>query len=100
MNTFISALLAGEVVPPAQLAEMQHTVPYLTGGYGLGLVSVPLSCGMAWGHGGFLAGYQTLGLGMPDGRHAFFTLNTSIAVHLIPPSNPASAYELFELALC
>jgi D-alanyl-D-alanine carboxypeptidase len=100
MNAFTSALLAGAVVPPAQLAEMQDTVPYLDGGYGLGLVSVPLSCGLAWGHGGFLAGYQTLGLALPNGRHAFLTFNSTFAVHLLPPSNPASAYTLFELALC
>jgi D-alanyl-D-alanine carboxypeptidase len=100
MNTFISALLAGDVVPPAQLAAMQHTVPYAAGGYGLGLVSVPLSCGLAWGHSGLVAGYQTFGLGLPDGRHGFLTLNSTYAVNLIPPSNPASAYDLFDRALC
>ena len=94
------ALLAGEVVPPARLAEMQDDVPYLSGGYGLGLVRVPLSCGDAWGHSGFVPGYQTIGLALPDGPHAFLSLNTSLAVNLIPPPTPATAYELFELALC
>jgi D-alanyl-D-alanine carboxypeptidase len=100
MNTFISALLAGELLAPAQLAEMQSVVPYGTGGYGLGIVSVPLSCGTAWGHAGFVAGYQTFGLGLPNGRHAFLTLNTTYAVSLRPPADPVSAYDLFELALC
>lgn len=100
MNTFMSALLAGDVVPPALLAEMQDDVPYLAGGYGLGLVRIPLSCGDAWGHSGFLAGYQTFGLAMASGRHAFYTLNTSLALNLFPPSPPASTYDLIELALC
>jgi D-alanyl-D-alanine carboxypeptidase len=100
MNTFMSALLAGKVLHPAQLAEMQRTVPYLDGGYGLGIVSVPLSCGMGWGHAGFLAGYYTFGLAMPSGRHAFLTFNSTFPVPLTPPSNPRAAYDLLELALC
>ena len=100
MNTFLSALLAGRVVPAPQLAEMLDDVPYLTGGYGLGIVRVPLSCGDAWGHAGFLAGYRTVGLARPDGRHAFVTINSSIALQLVPPAAPASATELLELALC
>lgn len=100
MNTFLAALLAGKLLSPARLAEMQDEVPYLGGGYGLGLVRVALSCGDAWGHSGFVPGYQTIGLARPGGRRAFLTLNTSLAVNLIPPSPPASAYDLFELALC
>jgi D-alanyl-D-alanine carboxypeptidase len=100
MNTFLSGLLAGDVLPPARLAEMQATVPYLTGGYGLGIVSVPLSCGTAWGHAGFVAGYNTFGLAMADGKHAFLTINSTYAITLAPPANPVSPYELFELALC
>lgn len=100
MNTFMSALLAGEILSPARLADMQDEVPYLAGGYGLGLVRIPLSCGDAWGHAGYLAGYQTFGMAMPDGRHGFLTLNTSLALNLLPPAVPASAADLFELALC
>jgi D-alanyl-D-alanine carboxypeptidase len=101
MNTFMSALIAGQVVPPSQLAEMQKTIPMGDGNsYGLGIVRRQLSCGEAWGHAGFVAGYQTFGLAMADGTHAFYTLNSSIAVHLQPPASPASAYELVELALC
>jgi D-alanyl-D-alanine carboxypeptidase len=79
---------------------MQDTVPYLTGGYGLGIVSVPVSCGLAWGHAGLLAGYQTFGLALPNGRHVFFTMNSTYAINLVPPTTPASAYELIDLALC
>lgn len=100
MNAFTDALLAGRVLAPAQLAEMQRTVPYGTGGYGLGIVSLPLSCGVAWGHGGFVAGYQTLGLALPNGRHAFMTMNSTVALNLLPAPSPASAFDLFERALC
>jgi D-alanyl-D-alanine carboxypeptidase len=100
MNTFLSALLAGKVIPPAMLAEMQDTVPYLDGGYGLGIVEVPLSCGAAWGHAGQLAGYSTFGLAVPSGRHAFLTMNMTYAINLLPPKAVPSAYRLLDLALC
>ena len=62
---FIAALLAGEVVAPAELAQMMDTVPWpLHGpgfGYGLGLTSIDLGCGVTvWGHGGDLAGYHSV----------------------------------------
>jgi D-alanyl-D-alanine carboxypeptidase len=79
---------------------MQREVPYLTGGYGLGLVRSRLSCGDVWGHAGFLPGYYTFGLATADGRHAFLTMNSTYPVNLLPPSPPVSAYQLFELALC
>jgi D-alanyl-D-alanine carboxypeptidase len=100
MDTFLSALLAGKVLRPAQLREMQRTVPYLDGGYGLGIVSTPLPCGMAWGHAGFLAGYYTFGLALPNGRHAFMTFNSTIPMPLSAPANPRAAFDLMELALC
>jgi D-alanyl-D-alanine carboxypeptidase len=100
MDTFMSGLLAGKVLPPAMLAEMQRTVPYLDGGYGLGIVMVPLSCGEAWGHAGQLAGYSTFGLAVPNGRHAFLTLNMTYAINLVPPKAAPSPYRLLDLALC
>lgn len=101
MNTFVDALLAGEVVPPDLFVEMRDDVPMGGGaGYGLGLVRMPLSCGDAWGHSGFVAGYKTFSLGMENGRHAFITLNTSITLNLFPSAVPASATDLLELALC
>ncbi len=49
LNRFFTALLAGRLLPAAQLAQMRTTVPaaYLGPGarYGLGIVSRPLSCG-------------------------------------------------------
>ena len=66
------ALLGGELLPAAQLAEMRKTVdaPLFPGWqYGLGLFRVPLSCGGAyWGHGGDIDGYETRGGATEDGR--------------------------------
>lgn len=62
---FVTALLDGKVVAPAELAQMTDTVPWpLHGpgfGYGLGLTSIDLGCGVTvWGHGGDLAGYHSV----------------------------------------
>ncbi|WIX89966.1 serine hydrolase domain-containing protein [Amycolatopsis sp. DG1A-15b] len=69
---FSRALLAGRLLPAPQLAEMRKTVeaPVLPGWrYGLGLFSVPLSCGgVYWGHGGDIHGFETRGGATDDGR--------------------------------
>ncbi|RZS37020.1 D-alanyl-D-alanine carboxypeptidase [Herbihabitans rhizosphaerae] len=71
---FLRALLAGGLLSPARLAEMKQVIPTGDGepsGYGLGLVSNPLSCGgVYWGHGGQTTGYlSTVGVS-EDGRRA------------------------------
>ncbi|MFB8234948.1 serine hydrolase domain-containing protein [Kitasatospora purpeofusca] len=80
LDRFFAALLDGELLPPAQLAEMRTTVPagdqFAAGsGYGLGLVSTPLSCGGEyWGHGGSIPGYETRVGVTEDGRAAAVTM--------------------------
>jgi D-alanyl-D-alanine carboxypeptidase len=64
-SAFITALLDGRVVPPAQLREMMDTVDWAAAGpgfhYGLGLTSIDLDCGVkVWGHGGDIEGYHSL----------------------------------------
>ncbi|MFD7594692.1 serine hydrolase domain-containing protein [Kitasatospora sp. NPDC059812] len=81
LNRFFRALLGGELLAPAQLAQMQITVPaeYMGPGgrYGLGLASRPLSCGgVYWGHGGTLPGYATRGGVTEDGRAADIAVTT------------------------
>ena len=51
MSTFITALLDGRVVPPAQLGQMMDTVyqPETGFRYGLGLASIDLPCGITGG---------------------------------------------------
>jgi D-alanyl-D-alanine carboxypeptidase len=87
--TFMTALLDGELLEPAQLAEMRRTVPApefdQTGGatYGLGLGTFRLSCGgTAWTHGGDAPGYVTRNAVTDDGRAAV------IAVTANPTSLP------------
>lgn len=67
---FYHALFSGELLPKELLAEMMKTVP--TGGpnqQGLGVFRYPVSCGSAWGHGGFFPGYVTAALASRDGSH-------------------------------
>ncbi|MCR8940586.1 beta-lactamase family protein [Streptomyces sp. OUCMDZ-4982] len=69
---FARQLLGGKLLAPAQLAEMRKTVdaPLMPGWrYGLGVFSIPLSCGGEyWGHGGDIDGYETRGGATDDGR--------------------------------
>ncbi|WP_372411638.1 serine hydrolase domain-containing protein [Streptomyces luteireticuli] len=75
LDRFFTALLAGRLLPAAQLAQMRTTVPAEDLGpgarYGLGIVSRPLSCGgVYWGHGGSMTGYETRGGVTEKGRAA------------------------------
>ena len=100
LNRFFTALLAGRLLPAAQLAEMRTTVPAGAVGpcrYGLGLVSRPLSCGgVYWGHGGDIPGYETRGGATDDGRAA------NVAVTLQPTDAAAMkpVDTLVDKALC
>ncbi|MFD0343923.1 serine hydrolase domain-containing protein [Streptomyces sp. NPDC127117] len=79
LNRFFGALLAGRLLPAAQLAEMRTTVPAGTSGlrYGLGLTSRPLPCGgVYWGHGGDIPGYETRGGVTEDGRAVNVTVTS------------------------
>ncbi|MEV4612422.1 serine hydrolase domain-containing protein [Kitasatospora sp. NPDC049258] len=102
LNRFFTALLAGDLLPPAQLAEMRTTVPaglpFPPGTrYGLGLVSRPLSCGgVYWGHGGSITGYETRGGVTEGGRAADIAVTTQ-------PSDAAAVQHierLVDTALC
>ena len=76
LDQFFRALITGRLLPPAQLAEMEKTVPTtgeqgLLDRYGLGLAWQPLSCGGGyWTHGGDVLGSSTaLGISA-NGRHS------------------------------
>lgn len=103
LNTFLRALLDGKLLDPAQLAQMRTTIP--TGpepgqGYGLGLFSIPLSCGgVAWGHGGDIPGYSTVSATTDDGRAVTFTV-TSLNGSVNDESVAADRGALFDAALC
>ena len=74
LDRFYAGLLAGRIVSPASLAEMQRTGPVIaldgsTVRYGLGLhrLDVP-GCGTFWGHDGSAWGAGTVSFTRADGR--------------------------------
>ncbi|MEU8954110.1 serine hydrolase domain-containing protein [Streptomyces sp. NPDC048518] len=102
LNRFFTALLDGDLLPRAQLAEMRRTVPaeetFGPGArYGLGLVSKPLPCGgLYWGHGGSFPGYETRGGATEDGRAA----NVAVTRQLDDEADRARVDRVVESALC
>lgn len=79
LNRFFTALLAGRLLPAAELAQMRTTVPIgdTGAGYGLGIMARPLSCGgVYWGHGGDITGFETRGGVTHDGRAAHVAATT------------------------
>ncbi|WP_277965446.1 serine hydrolase domain-containing protein [Streptomyces sp. AV19] len=101
LNRFFGALLSGRLLPKAQLDQMRTTVPaeYLGPGarYGLGIASMPLSCGgVSWGHGGDIDGYETRGGVTEDGRAA------NVAVTRLPgvEADVRRVEKVVDTALC
>ncbi|MBK1789439.1 serine hydrolase domain-containing protein [Prauserella cavernicola] len=76
--TFFRALLDGEVISEAALAEMRDTLPAGSGGAGLGIDEIPLSCGgSAWAkNGGMNTGHTSTTAVTDDGRFASIVTNT------------------------
>jgi D-alanyl-D-alanine carboxypeptidase len=76
LGRFYRALVGGRLLAPAQLAQMQDTVPVAQldaiwpgAGYGLGLAWFPLPCGGGYyGHPGDVPGYHTWDAATRDGR--------------------------------
>lgn len=74
LNRFYGLLLAGEIVSPASLAQMQCTVPVVsqeqkTIDYGLGLHPMEgPGRGTFWGHGGTVWGGGALAMTRADGK--------------------------------
>ncbi|WP_410569894.1 serine hydrolase domain-containing protein [Amycolatopsis sp. cmx-4-61] len=79
LDRFYGALLGGRLLGPAELAEMRRTVPADLGipgaRYGLGLGSIPLSCGVVWGHEGGIMGFTNFAGVGPEDRRATVVLN-------------------------
>jgi D-alanyl-D-alanine carboxypeptidase len=94
MSAFITALLDGRVVAPAQLREMMDTVPQRPAfRYGLGLGSIELSCGVTvWGHGGDVPGYHSLMVKPVDGPAV------SVTVTEEGPSKPSIEEPVVQVA--
>jgi D-alanyl-D-alanine carboxypeptidase len=56
LRRFFASLLAGRLLPPRLLREMETLVPAGRQRYGLGLAVFPTPCGDAWGHTGNVQG--------------------------------------------
>ncbi|MCC8246098.1 serine hydrolase domain-containing protein [Saccharothrix luteola] len=95
MAEFYRALLDGEVVSAAALAEMRRTVAP-DHSYGLALSRVNLSCGgEAWGHNGALGnGHYSITLTTDDGRFASLVTNGNVV------SSRQVSVEVLDSALC
>lgn len=111
INTFFKALMKGQLLPPAQMAEMQTTVPmsqnfqkfWPDAAYGLGLIRINLPCGgVYWGHTGDVFGYNNSNGVTPDGeRSAMVASSTdSIANGTFVDSSIRTTNELVWHALC
>ncbi|MFE6018186.1 serine hydrolase domain-containing protein [Streptomyces sp. NPDC056441] len=102
LNRFFTALLAGRLLPAAQLAQMRTTVPAEStfgpgARYGLGIVSMPLPCGGVYcGHGGSFPGYETRGGATDDGRAA----NVAVTVQLTDEAARERVDSVVDRALC
>jgi D-alanyl-D-alanine carboxypeptidase len=104
MTRFFSALLAGDLLTPEMLAEMQDTVPSGDGRYGLGLGWSPLSCGDGyWRHGGAVPGYASWEGFREDGaRGVVLSMNSlhSYGDTRRDAGQADAASELIDNALC
>lgn len=72
INRFYSALLSGRLLRPAEQKAMFTAVPTVNWipdtGYGLGMITQKLSCGVrVWGHGGTIHGSLSWSMGLRDG---------------------------------
>ena len=99
LGTFIQATFNGTLLTQDSITEMKKTVD--TGqpnhGYGLGIFSMPLSCGgEAWGHSGGLPGYVTQNMVGPDGT-AVTIAGTAPLQAIVDPSDTAAVQQKAKL---
>ncbi|MFI0975728.1 serine hydrolase domain-containing protein [Streptomyces sp. NPDC021093] len=105
LNRFFKALFDGKLLKPAQVAQLRTTVPVpdswsMKPGsrYGLGVTSVPLSCGgRMWGHGGDIPGHATRTGVTDDGRAAAIAATANAAPTVQGPENTQA---LLDTAFC
>jgi D-alanyl-D-alanine carboxypeptidase len=99
LDVFYTALLGGRLLPAAQLAQMQRTVPVPDdpgADYGLGLFHRTLPDGTRyWGHGGDIFGFATLAGALDGGRAAAVSANEDP----LPDTVRADTEAAFEVAL-
>jgi D-alanyl-D-alanine carboxypeptidase len=110
---FYRALLTGRLLPPAQQRELLTTMPVDDSGalfaerYGLGIYSVQLSCGTAWGHdGGYPGGFKSIAYTSRDGSRQAVLVYNDFKMSLAPPAGTGTAAfqhderKALEIAFC
>jgi D-alanyl-D-alanine carboxypeptidase len=107
LNTFITALAGGRLLPAAQLAEMRTLVDIPTdprghAGYGLGLYYHPLPCGGgSWTHGGNGPGYNVEVIATDDGARRLTIAEFSRSFDpVLEDARTAARWALVDRALC
>jgi CubicO group peptidase (beta-lactamase class C family) len=94
LNQFYAALLAGDLLPSAQLQAMQT-------GTGIGMEEAPLACGPVYGHGGGVPGYSTMSFSSADGsRQVTVSITTSHREIGFPLALRPPVMTLLDHALC
>ena len=94
---FYRALLDGRLLPPAQQRELLAAIPVNDTGelfaehYGLGIYSVQLACGTAWGHDGGIIGFKTFAYTSPDGNRQAVIVYNDYKKSVPPPAGTGTA---------
>ena len=105
---FWEALQGGRLLAPAQMAQMHKTVPepdlaqvFPGARYGLGISSIPDSCGGYWAHAGGVPGMTTLNGVRPDGKRAVvLSMSSELADQASQVSALQRARKLIDDTLC
>ena len=96
---FYRALLEGRLLPPVQQHEMLDAIPVTDTSrgelfaehYGLGIYSVQLSCGTAWGHDGGILGFNAYAYTSPDGNRQAVIVYNDYKKSVPPPAGTGTA---------
>ncbi|MEV4128357.1 serine hydrolase domain-containing protein [Nocardia sp. NPDC049707] len=102
LNRFFTALLAGKLVQPTQLAQMQRDTKPLTNrpagiDYGLGLARLAVPCdAQVWGHGGSIPGFRTTDGVTAKGRAVTVVANQRPT----DPTSTSALQHVFDTAVC
>jgi D-alanyl-D-alanine carboxypeptidase len=109
---FYRALLDGRLLLPAQQRELLAAIPVHDTGelfaehYGLGIYSVQLSCGTAWGHDGGIIGFKAFAYTSPDGNRQAVIVYNDFKMSEPPPAGTGTASfqrderKALEIAFC
>lgn len=106
LNRFYRALLSGQLLSPALMAQMRTTVPMDPthpdiAGYGLGLAWEQLPCGKIWGHTGGVIGQTTVSWHSADGtRQVTLGENLSYYTNSAEQQAVSQAEKFLVAAMC